>query len=63
MATTWKEEPHPSHEMGEEYTDVRCPGSTPRHYGVRECKKCGYEQIQHPAGHFMDDELRMKCRA
>lgn len=58
---TWKEQPHVSHAMGEEFTDIRAPAGTPRFYGVRRCENCGAEQIQHPAGHFIDDELQVLC--
>jgi hypothetical protein len=52
---------HSSHELGKEYIDIRCPGSTPRFYGVRECKLCGVEMIEHPAGLFIDENLFYKC--
>ena len=54
-------DPHPSHKMTEWYTDVRSPCGTPRFYGVRECKLCGAEQAEHPAGKFSDDELVEPC--
>lgn len=53
--------PHESHKMDEWYTDIRAPAGTPRFYGVRECKACGAEEIQHPAGHFLDDDLKYPC--
>ena len=46
--------PDPSHIMTEWRTEIRCPGSTPRFYGVRNCKNCGEEELKHPAGHFME---------
>lgn len=52
---------HSSHVLCEEYIDIRCPGSTPRFYGVRECIKCGAEIVEHPAGLFIDDELFSEC--
>jgi hypothetical protein len=54
------EKPHPSHRMGAWTTEIRCPGSEPRFYGVRKCKRCGYEELSHPAGHFIE-ELRQPC--
>jgi hypothetical protein len=45
---------HPSHLMTEERSEVRCPGSEPRFYGVRECRVCGLEELSHPAGHFLN---------
>ena len=53
-----KNVPHPSHVMGEWSTEIRCPGSTPRFYGVRRCIKCGEEELSHPAGHFLSELLR-----
>lgn len=52
---------HSSHVMGEESTEIRCPASTPRFYGVTCCIHCGYEIIQHPAGKFVDRELFLSC--
>ena len=52
---------HPSHKLGKEYIDIRCPGSTPRFYGVRQCELCGAEVIEHPAGLFIEDELFYEC--
>lgn len=46
-----------SHVMGKEECEIRCPGDTPRFYGVTRCIKCGYEILQHPAGKFVDHEL------
>lgn len=57
-----KHVPDPSHKMTEWRTEVRCPGSTPRFYGVRNCTECGEEELEHPAGHFMNDlESRCPC--
>ena len=53
---------HVSHLMGKFYTDVRAPAGTPRFYGVRECKGCGAEEIEHAAGQFTDDDLGKPCR-
>jgi hypothetical protein len=47
--------------MGKPFTDIRCPGSTPRFYGVQRCEACHAEKIDHPAGHFFDDELTRQC--
>jgi len=54
---------HPSHKLGEEHCEIRCPGSTPRFYGVRVCELCGAEVIEHPAGLFIDDDLFYECFA
>jgi len=45
---------HPSHNLTQWATEIRCPGSEPRFYGVRHCTKCGREELQHPAGHFLN---------
>lgn len=45
--------PHPSHKMTKERCEIRCPGSEPRFYGVRDCENCGEEELTHPAGHFL----------
>ncbi len=45
--------PHPSHDMTEWRTEARAPAGTLRWYGVRECKACGEEEMDHPAGHFL----------
>ena len=52
--------PHPSHDMGEWRSEIRCPGDEPRFYGVRSCKKCGEEELEHSAGHFLDG-LLVEC--
>lgn len=57
----WKNNIHPTHKMGEWYTDIRCPASTERFYSCRECLKCGYEQMYHAAGKFKDSELLREC--
>lgn len=54
---------HSSHDMTDEYTDIRSPAGTSRFYGVRKCKKCEAEKIAHPAGRFTDDELTRPCGA
>ena len=55
--------PHPSHKMTAWRTQVRSPtGGEPRFYGVRNCKKCGEEELEHPAGHFMN-RLEEVCGA
>lgn len=38
--------PHPTHPMGEWFSDVRCPGSTERFYDVRACTACGEEELR-----------------
>lgn len=53
--------PHPSHVMSEWRTEIRCPSSTPRFYGVRVCRGCGSEEMRHAAGHFLDDLVRPCC--
>jgi hypothetical protein len=58
----WLDSVHESHVMTDWYTDVRCPGSTPRFYGVRECVNCQYEMSEHPAGRFMDHQLKSECK-
>ena len=50
--------PHSSHKMSKWYCDVRAPAGTPRFYSVRECKKCGEEEIKHPAGHFVNELIK-----
>lgn len=54
---------HTSHRMGKWITDVRAPAGTPRFYGVRQCKGCGAEEIEHAAGQFTDDDLAKPCRS
>ena len=54
---------HASHCMGKVFTDVRAPAGTPRFYGVRQCKGCGGEEIEHAAGQFTDDDLVKPCQA
>lgn len=54
-------EPNKSHVMSEWRIEIRCPASTPRFYSVRNCAVCGYEEMIHAAGHFMDDELILAC--
>jgi hypothetical protein len=47
--------PHPSHKMTKEEGQVRSPtGNDPRLYGVRHCIHCKREELQHPAGHFLN---------
>ena len=50
--------PDETHVMSEWRTEVRCPGDTPRFYGVRNCVNCGEEELQHPAGHFFGKLLK-----
>lgn len=52
--------PHQSHKMTKWRSEIRCPASTERFYNVRECKRCGLEEMYHPAGHF-NDGLREPC--
>lgn len=56
-----KKQPDASHTMSEWGTEVRAPAGTPRFYSVRTCQKCEAEEIAHPAGHFMDEDLLRKC--
>jgi hypothetical protein len=53
--------PHTSHKMSTERTEIRCPGSEPRFYGVRTCEQCEGEEGAHPAGHYADDILAKPC--
>ena len=53
--------PHFSHQMTEWRSEIRCPCDEPRFYGVRNCENCGEEELQHPAGHFLD-ELLKECK-
>src|ERR1039458_4841516 len=53
--------PHPSHHMTKWRTEIRQPGATARFYGVRECRVCKLEQLDHPAGHFMG-QLGFPCK-
>lgn len=53
---------HASHRMGRWFTDVRAPAGTPRFYGVRRCKGCGAEEIEHAAGQFTDEDLGKPCQ-
>ena len=57
----WLNSVHESHDMTEWRSEIRCPRDTPRFYSVRNCKKCGGEQLQHPAGKFMDGILKTNC--
>jgi hypothetical protein len=54
---------HPSHIMSVPYCDIRCPASTPRFYTIRKCIKCGYEEVSHTAGYFLDNELELPCES
>lgn len=58
----WLNSIHKSHKMTKWRTEVRAPAGAARFYGVRNCKNCGFEQIEHPAGRFMDGELKRECR-
>ena len=49
--------------MNEWHTEIRAPVGTPRFYAVRQCKICDYEQSEHPAGRFIDHQLKMACVA
>lgn len=57
----WLNSIHKSHKMTKWHAEIRSPAGTPRFYAVRKCKNCEYEQIEHPAGRFMDSELKRKC--
>lgn len=52
--------PHPSHRMSKWEVDVRAPAGTPRFYSVRQCVRCGEEEMKHAAGHFVD-RLQQPC--
>lgn len=52
---------HPSHNMTDWYSDIKAPSGTPRFYATRKCKKCEGEQYHHPAGKFIDHELKTLC--
>lgn len=52
---------HSSHDMTDWYSEIRSPAGTPRFYSCRECKNCEGEQYHHPAGKFIDSELKIKC--
>jgi DnaJ-class molecular chaperone len=54
-------QPHPTHQMTAWRSEIRCPGDTPRFYGVRECVNCGEEEMQHAAGHFLN-QLGFPCK-
>jgi hypothetical protein len=56
-----KRKPHSSHRMTKWETEIRSPtGGEPRFYSVRRCRKCGLEELSHPAGHF-NAGLREVC--
>jgi len=57
-----KRKVHTSHRMAKSFTDVRAPAGTSRFYGVRRCKGCGGEEIEHAAGQFTDDALVKPCQ-
>ena len=54
---------HSSHRMGKSFTDIRAPAGTPRFYGIRRCRDCEGEEIEHAAGQFTDDDLVRPCTA
>ena len=54
---------HPSHNLTEWYSEVKCPASTARFYSTRKCKNCEGEQYYHAAGRFIDSKLKHKCKA
>jgi len=58
----WKSSIHKSHRMSKWITDIRSPAGTPRFYRCRHCTKCGYEQIYHAAGRFIDPPLLRECK-
>lgn len=54
--------PHASHRMTKWRCEIRSPtGGEGRFYSVRNCTKCGHEQMTHPAGRFSDTELTKAC--
>jgi hypothetical protein len=63
MVPTGNRTIHASHEMARFTSEVRAPAGTPRFYSVRRCKRCGAEQMKHPAGQQSDEALFKKCRA
>jgi len=54
---------HGSHTMTEWECKIMTPAGTSRFYYYRECTKCGGEQYHHPAGRFINPELKRKCLA
>lgn len=66
LRSRWREEQFinsvdHSHVMNEWHTEIRAPAGTPRFYSVRQCKRCDGEQARHPAGKFIDPELKRRC--
>lgn len=59
----WKSSIHKTHKMSQWHSDIRCPASTPRFYNCRHCTKCGFEQIYHSAGRFIDSPLLRECKS
>ena len=57
----WINQVHESHDMTEWGTQIKAPVGTARFYAHRECNNCGGEQYHHPAGKFIDPELKIKC--
>jgi hypothetical protein len=57
----WLDSVHESHDMTDWNSQIRAPSGTERFYSVRECVNCGYEQAEHPAGQFMDYQLKHEC--
>jgi hypothetical protein len=45
---------HPSHKMSTWKSEILAPMGTPRFYSTRYCRKCGYSEAQHAAGHFLN---------
>lgn len=59
----WLNSIHETHDMNDWHTEIRAPVGTPRFYAVRQCNNCEHEQSEHPAGRFMDSQLKGKCNA
>lgn len=58
----WLNSVDESHDMTDWRSEVRAPAGTERFYSVRNCVNCEYEMSEHPAGRFMDYQLKRECR-
>lgn len=52
---------HESHDMTDWESKIMAPAGTERFYSYRECTKCEGAQFHHPAGRFIDNELKKEC--
>lgn len=52
---------HSSHRMTEKRCEIIAPCGTPRFYSVRNCTRCGLEEWEHAAGHFLHG-LQYRCK-